>query len=128
MKRKKKASFAIFLYRGFDYKEIVLFLLQNRDIQMSMATFERRLQRYRLRRRIVVQQLLKEFDSEGTEMRKAHRLKRRRYHNPGPNYSWHCDGYDKLKPYGFPIHGCIDGWSRKILWLLVTRSNNQHSE
>ena len=58
-------------------------------------------------------------------MRKAHRLKRRRYHNPGPNYSWHCDGYDKLKPYGFPIHGCIDGWSRKILWLYVTRSNNQ---
>ena len=27
----------------------------------------------------------------------------------GPNYVWHCDGYDKLKPYGFPIHGCIDG-------------------
>ena len=22
---------------------------------------------------------------------------------------WHIDGYDKLKPYGFPIHGCIDG-------------------
>ena len=75
--------------------------------------------------RIVVQQLLKELDPERTEMRKAHRLKRRRYHNPGPNYSWHCDGYDKLKPYGFPIHGCIDGWSRKILWLYVTRSNNQ---
>ena len=34
------------------------------------------------------------------------------------------DGYDKLKPYGFPIHGCIDGWSRKILWLKVSKSNN----
>ena len=22
---------------------------------------------------------------------------------------WHLDGYDKLKPYGFAIHGCIDG-------------------
>ena len=43
----------------------------------------------------------------------------------GPNYAWHCDGYDKLKPFGFPIHGCIDGWSRKVLWLYVTRSNNQ---
>jgi hypothetical protein len=28
-----------YFYRGFDYKEIVLFLLQNHDIQMSMATF-----------------------------------------------------------------------------------------
>ena len=42
----------------------------------------------------------------------------------GPNYCWHIDGYDKLKPYGFPIHGCIDGWSRKIMWLRVPRTNN----
>jgi len=75
--------------------------------------------------RLVVQELLREIDPEGTEQRKAHRLKRREYRNPGPNYAWHCDGYDKLKPYGFPIHGCIDGWSRKILWLYVTRSNNR---
>ena len=27
----------------------------------------------------------------------------------GPNYIWHCDGNDKLKKYGFCIHGCIDG-------------------
>ena len=27
----------------------------------------------------------------------------------GPNYLWHMDGNDKLKPYGFSIHGCIDG-------------------
>ena len=25
---------------------------------------------------------------------------------------------------GFPIHGAIDGFSRKMLWLLVVRSNN----
>ena len=31
---------------------------------------------------------------------------------------------DKLKPYGFPVHGCIDGYSRKILWLKVCRTNN----
>ena len=30
------------------------------------------------------------------------------------------DGFDKLKPYGFPIHGCIDGFSRKLLWLEVS--------
>jgi hypothetical protein len=33
-------------------------------------------------------------------------------------------GYDKLKPYGFPIHAGVDGYSRKVLWLEVSRSNN----
>ena len=75
--------------------------------------------------RVVVAELLRELDPEGVQERSTHRLKRRVYRNPGPNFSWHCDGYDKLKPYGFPIHGCIDGWSRKILWLYVTQSNNQ---
>ena len=28
----------------------------------------------------------------------------------GPNSVWHCDGMDELKPYGFAIHGCIDGY------------------
>jgi hypothetical protein len=44
--------------------------------------------------------------------------------NPGPNFAWHADGYDKLKPYGFPIHGCIDGFSRRLIWLKVSRTNN----
>lgn len=42
---------------------------------------------------------------------------------PGPYYFWHIDDYDKLKPFGFPIHGCIDVWSRRM-WLEVARSNN----
>ena len=37
---------------------------------------------------------------------------------------WHIHGYDKLKPIGFPIHGAIDGFSRKILWLNICPSNN----
>jgi len=37
---------------------------------------------------------------------------------------WHVDGYDKLKPFGFAIHGPIDGYSRKILWLEVAHTNN----
>ncbi|KAK3753573.1 hypothetical protein QZH41_017856 [Actinostola sp. cb2023] len=32
--------------------------------------------------------------------------------------------YDKLKPYGFPIHGCICGNSRRIIWLDFVPSNN----
>ena len=38
---------------------------------------------------------------------------------------WHIHGYDKLKPFGFPIHGAIDGFSRKILWLNICPSNNE---
>lgn len=71
-----------------------------------------------------VETLLREMDPDGCEMRRRHRLQRRTYVNPGPNFCWHTDGYDKLKPYGFPIHACIDGFSRKILWLKVTRTNN----
>ena len=74
--------------------------------------------------RDVVAGLLRELDPEEVQERSRRRLKRRIYWNPGPNFSWHCDGYDKLKPYGFPIHGCVDGWSRKVLWLYVTKSNN----
>ena len=29
----------------------------------------------------------------------------------------HVDGYDKLKPYSFPVHGCI-------LWLSIVPLNN----
>lgn len=74
--------------------------------------------------RETVRLLLKEIDPEGVETRKAKSLRRRTYHTPGPNCVWHVDGYDKLKPYGFPIHGCIDGYSRKVLWLKVCRTNN----
>ena len=55
------------------------------------------------------------------------RLRRRIYRNPGPNYAWHIDGHDKLKPFGFAIHGAIDGYSRKIVWLRVLRSNKLSS-
>ena len=40
----------------------------------------------------------------------------------GPNYLWHMDGYDKLKPYGFCIHGAIDGYVF-VSWTLVSDWN-----
>lgn len=48
------------------------------------------------------------------------------FHNLTYIFHYHTllTGYDKLKPYGFPIHGAIDGYSRKILWLEVSKSNN----
>ena len=66
--------------------------------------------------RDTVMKVLRELDPDGTEQR---------YRSEGPNTCWHVDGYDKLKSYGLPIHGCIDGYSRKIIWLNVSRSNNK---
>ena len=71
-----------------------------------------------------VEEIVRELDPYCFEVRKTHRLRRREYTCPGPNKVWHADGYDKMKPFGFPIYGCIDGYSRKVLWLYVTRSNN----
>lgn len=71
-----------------------------------------------------VRNILKCIDPEGVRCRTKRRLRRREYSNPGPNYLWHLDGYDKLKPYGICIHGCIDGYSREIIWLEAASSNN----
>ncbi|KAF3850028.1 hypothetical protein F7725_019747 [Dissostichus mawsoni] len=64
-----------------------------------------------------VRLVLKELDPRGVALRQAGRLRRRRYFSKGPNFIWHLDSYDKLKPYGICINGCIDGYSRKIIWL-----------
>ena len=71
-----------------------------------------------------VRHVLRIVDPEGVEQRSRHRLRRRQYRGKGPSYIWHVDGYDKLKPFGFCIHGCIDGYSRRILWLEVGTTNN----
>ena len=71
-----------------------------------------------------VVKLMRVIDEQAGERRRKRRLFRRRYICPGPNYVWHIDGYDKLKPFGFAIHGAIDSFSRRILWLEVGRSNN----
>ena len=31
---------------------------------------------------------------------------------------WHTDGYDKLKPFGFCIHGCIDAGIQPAYYLV----------
>ena len=71
-----------------------------------------------------VQMFLKEKDPAGCERRRHHSIRRRQYINPGPDFAWHIDGYDKLKPWGFPIYGVINGYSRKLLWLKVAQTNN----
>ena len=50
-------------------------------------------------------------------------IRHRIYETDGPGDVFHVDGNDKLKRWGFAIHGCIDGFSRKILRLRVATTN-----
>ena len=71
-----------------------------------------------------VMEILREADPLRSNERRSGNLERRCYCWNGPYETWHVDRYDKLKPYGFPIPGCIDGFSQKIIWLKVCRANN----
>ncbi|PIK51443.1 hypothetical protein BSL78_11682 [Apostichopus japonicus] len=64
------------------------------------------------------------LDPIGVAIRSRRRLYRRAYHANGPNFIWHADGYDKLKPFGIGINGCIDGFSRKLIWCEAYKTNN----
>lgn len=105
-----------------------------RELRESGSSIGYRLMHQRLRNdyglvvdKETVRLILKTEDPEGVERRSRRRLKRRKYYAKGPNYIWHIDGYDKLKPFGFCIHGAIDGYSRRILWLEASVTNNDPS-
>lgn len=64
------------------------------------------------------------LDPHGVNIRRRRRLRRRQYSNKGPNFLWHLDSYDKLKSYGITINGCIDEFSRYIIWLKALATNS----
>ena len=76
----------------------------------------------------IVAQIMKELEPVGVDARRRRTLRRRLYYSKGPNWVWYLDGYDKLKPFGFEIHGSVDGYSRRGLWLNVLKSNKDPKE
>lgn len=68
--------------------------------------------------------ILSSLDPVGRDLRRQRRLNRRAYFAKGPNFVWHVDSYDKLKPFGICINGAIDGFSRMILWLNAYNTNS----
>ena len=71
-----------------------------------------------------VRVILGVLDQEGVSQRRKRRLLRRRYLSKGPNYTWHFDSHDKLKRYGICINGCIDGFSRHVIWLNAYKTSS----
>ncbi|XP_024118870.1 uncharacterized protein LOC112140200 [Oryzias melastigma] len=78
-------------------------------------------------KRDIVMRLLRQLNPQGLALRSRRRFTRRTYHSMGPNYIWHVDGYDKLKPFGLALSGCIDGFSRRMMWLVCGSTNNNPS-
>jgi hypothetical protein len=68
--------------------------------------------------------LLKILDPQAHAARSflaRHRITRvRPYSIRGPGALWHFDANLKLRRYKFAIHGCVDGFSRKIMYMHVT--------
>ena len=79
-------------------------------------------------RRIYVQrerirESISRVDAIGRNIRKRYTICRRVYNVHGPNYLWHIDSNHKLISQRFVIHGCIDGFSRLIIYLHCCTNN-----
>lgn len=62
-------------------------------------------------------------DPKNTAIRWCAQVSRRTYQVPWPNSLWHIDGHHSLIRWKFVIHGCIDGFSRRIMFLKCSSNN-----
>ncbi|KAL6268358.1 hypothetical protein P5V15_001491 [Pogonomyrmex californicus] len=69
-----------------------------------------------------VRENLNNIDPVGTASRWSQSIKRRTYKVATPNSLWHMDAHLKLSRWSFVIHGCIDGYSRLIIYLVCKTS------
>ena len=82
--RRRNAEYDIALVRN-----AIMSLLEGPDCSHGYRSIWHTLQMNGMRvPRLVVELLLREIDPEGVSERRKHRLKRRIYYNPGPNYTW----------------------------------------
>lgn len=63
------------------------------------------------------------LDPQNSALRWGILVSRRVYQVPWPNSLWHLDGHHSLIRWKLVIHGCIDGFSRRIMYLRC-HSNN----
>jgi len=75
------------------------------------------LQRWRIRESII------RVDPINRANRWGQRIVRRPYSVPHPNFLWHIDTNMKLRHWRMCLHGCVDGFSRCIIYLRVNNNN-----
>ena len=68
-------------------------------------------------------------DPEGILLRsmQLNLVRRRHYSVPGPLSLWHLDGNHKIIRWGFVIHGCVDGYSRRVMFLRASTNNKANT-
>nr|XP_020470597.1 uncharacterized protein LOC109968583 [Monopterus albus] len=76
-----------------------------------------RVQRWRIRERLRI------IDPVGRALRHRRAIQRRIYDVCVPNQLWHVDTNHKLNPWGFVLHGGVDGYSRCITHLRCVTDN-----
>lgn len=62
-------------------------------------------------------------DPVNTALRRSVTVRRRVYHVEGPNCVWHLDTNHKLIRWRIVVHGCIDGYSRTLVYLRCADNN-----
>ena len=70
-----------------------------------------------------VRESLQRVDPVGRSIRKRYAICRRIYNVQSPNHLWHIDSNHKLISQRFVIHGCIDGFSRLVIYLHCCSNN-----
>ena len=79
------------------------------------------IQRFRIR------ESLSRIDPVGRAIRRRRQIVRRTYNVTSPNHLWHIDSNHKLISWRIVIHGCIDGYSRAIIYLRCCANNKASS-
>ena len=74
-----------------------------------------------------IKEMLRQIDPESSRLCWALVVSRRAYSVAGPNSLWHVDGHHSLVKWGFVIHGCIDGFSRLIVFLKCATNNKSQT-
>ena len=104
---------------------VLKYMLKDSSFSLGYRSMHQKLRRLGyITNKETVRLCMKNLNESHVALRQCRRLQRRQYTSPGPDHMWHISGCDKLKPYGFTIHGAIDGFTRKIIWLNVSSSNN----
>lgn len=68
-------------------------------------------------------EIISTIDPVGRALRRRAAVQRRQYNVRSPNHLWYVDGNHKLVNWRFVVHGCIDGYSRAIVYLECTTNN-----
>ena len=74
-------------------------------------------QRWRIRNAI------RNIDPINRAIRRRYTIQRRLYNVEKPNHLWHVDSNHKLINWRFVLHGCVDGYSRAVIYLKCFTNN-----